>query len=133
MTETRHSVQIIWHDVTVEVNCNHAPIISHIREHVRPLVASKINPAPEVTIQINWREAEEGAAEYPLLALAEDRRASKIGKRLYRINDRLLWTDIIRTKNTVTLLSLENDRLRVEYDHYFEIPPKKLQRNPEYR
>ncbi len=133
MIETQHTVQINWHDVTVAVNCNHAPIISHIREHVRPLVTTKLCDEPDVTIQINWREAEDGPAEYPLLALAENRRASKIGKRLYRIDDRLLWTDILRTKNTVTLLSLKKNRLCVEYDHYFEIPPKKLQRNPQYR
>lgn len=127
------SVQICWHDVVVEVKCRHTPFIAHIHEHVRPLLCEKTVAEPQVTIQINWMEAGDGPPAYPLLSFADAPDAQKIGKRLYRIDDRLLWTDIIRTKNTVSLFALEGERLRVTYDHYFELPAKKLARNPDYR
>lgn len=127
------SVQVRWHDVVVEVHCNHTPFISHIREHVKPLVCSETVTEPHVTIQINWMEATDGPPVYPLLSLADAPDTRKIGKRLYRAGHRLLWTDIIRSKNIVSLFSLQGERLNVRYDHYFELPLKKLQRNPHYR
>ena len=133
MSDSIFSVQVRWHDVVVEVNCNHAPIINHIREHVRPLVVAEAVSRPQISVNVNWREAKNSAEEYPLLALAENRGAHKIGKRLFRIDGKLLWTDIIRTKNMVTLLEMDDEQLRITYDHYFELPEKKLQRNPNYR
>ncbi len=127
------TVQIRWHDVVVEVTCRHTPFIAHIREHVRPLVCAETIADPQIAIEINWMEAGQAPPVYPLLCLADAPDVRKIGKRLYRRDDRLLWTDIIRTKNTVSVFSLAGTQLRVAYDHYFELPAKKLERNPDYR
>ena len=127
-----HSVQVNFNDVVIQVSSNHSPLIDHIKEHVRPLISGENSDAPNVSININWRE-NEPEKRFPLLALAEKPEAVKIGKRLYRLNDTLLWTDIIRVDNMVSLFSLKDEQLTGEYDYYSDIPPKKLEKNPDYR
>lgn len=123
------TIQLQCHDVVLEIECAHAPFIAHAREHVRPLVLETPR-TPQIRIRVNWQEEEK---PFPLLRLAEDKAAVKVGKRLYRLGQRLLWTDIIRRKYFVLLLGLEGEQLQIDYDHYFELPEKKLARNPDYR
>lgn len=127
-----HTVQLKCIGVVIEVKSNHEPLINYIKEHVRPLVQKTDQPKPHVHIQIHWQEVQDGKG-FPLLNLAETRDAQRVGKRLYRVDTKFLWTDIIRAKNMVLLFSLKEDRLRLQYDYYFELPQKKLDRNPDYR
>ncbi len=130
--ENYKSVQVNFNDVVIEVSCNHKPLIRHITEHVRPLAAANNHHQPNVNIKVNWRETEQEKS-FPLLSLSESPEAIKVGKRLYRVDGKLLWTDIIRRDNIVTLLSLRDQTLNVEYDYYFDLSPQKLERNPDYR
>lgn len=128
--ENGTTITIDCNDVIVRMSCNHSPFIAHVREHIRPLVLDDSDKKPHINININWQEAEK---QFPLLAKAEEKGAHKIGKRLFRVKDGLLWTDITRRKYFVLLLSLDGETLNVNYDHYFELPARKLEKNPDYR
>ena len=124
------SVWLQFPDVLARIASNQSELVEHIRRQLAPLVRPPAGE-PHVSVAVHWREGNEPPASW--LEQVEHPDVRKIGKRLYRVGEWLVWSDVVRTKNLGLRFRLTSGQLEMACDYRFQPSRKKLEQNPHYR
>jgi hypothetical protein len=87
-------IGVRMHGVTLTLESQHAPLLDHALEHLKPLITEP-DPSPDIYVRCAWSEGEWDPARNPFAA---DGDLNIVGNRMLGRPGELVWLDTLRKK-----------------------------------